>query len=107
MVRESAVELIQIWRPVVGVDVKKLFVQNMKTKWGSCNSRARAIRLNTELAKKPKECLEYIVVHEMVHIVEPTHNPRFISLMDRLMPKWRHFRQVLNRIPVRHEHWEY
>jgi predicted metal-dependent hydrolase len=107
LVRESAVDLIQIWRPVVGVEVKQLFVQNMKTKWGSCNSRSKAIRLNTELAKKPKECLEYIVVHEMVHIIEPTHTQRFIALMDRLMPKWRHFRQMLNRIPVRHEDWEY
>lgn len=107
LVRESAVDLIQIWRPIVNVDVKQLFVQNMKTKWGSCNPRTRAIRLNTELAKKPKECLEYIVVHEMVHIIEPTHNPRFIALMDRLMPKWRHFRQMLNRIPVRHEDWDY
>lgn len=107
LVRASAVDLIQIWRPIVNVDVKQLFVQNMKTKWGSCNPRTRAIRLNTELAKKPKECLEYIVVHEMVHIIEPTHNPRFIALMDRLMPKWRHFRQMLNRIPVRHEDWDY
>jgi predicted metal-dependent hydrolase len=107
LVKESATDLIQKWRPIVKVDVKQLFVQNMKTKWGSCNSRARAIRLNAELAKKPKECLEYIVVHEMVHIVEPTHNTRFIAHMDRLMPKWRHFRQALNRIPVRHEEWDY
>jgi len=107
LVRESAVDLIQTWRPVVGVEVKHLFVQNMKTKWGSCNPRTRAIRLNTELAKKPKECLEYIVVHEMVHILEPTHDVRFTALMDRLLPKWRHFRQTLNRIPVRHEDWVY
>ena len=84
-----------------------MFVQNMKTRWGSCNARTGAIRLNTELAKKPKECLEYIVVHEMAHLIEPTHNARFIALMDRLMPKWRHFRQMLNRIPVRHEDWDY
>lgn len=107
MVRESAVDLIQIWRPIVNVDVKHLFVQNMKTKWGSCNPRTEAIRLNTELAKKPKECIEYIVVHEMIHIVEPTHNSRFIALMDRFMPQWRHFRQMLNRMPVRHEDWDY
>lgn len=107
IVREQAIDLIQKWRPIVGVDVRQLFVQNMRTKWGSCNPRSGAIRLNTELGKKPKECLEYIVVHEMVHIIEPTHNARFITLMDQLMPKWRHFRQTLNRIPVRHEDWDY
>jgi predicted metal-dependent hydrolase len=107
LVRESAIDLIQVWRPIVDVDVKQLFVQSMKTKWGSCNPLTGAIRLNTELAKKPKECLEYIVVHEMAHIIEPTHNLRFIALMDRFMPKWRHFRQALNRIPVRHEDWDY
>jgi predicted metal-dependent hydrolase len=79
----------------------------MKTKWGSCNSRKRTIRLNTELAKKPKECLEYIVVHEMLHLVEPTHNAHFLALMDRFIPKWQFLRQRLNRLPVRHADWEY
>jgi predicted metal-dependent hydrolase len=78
----------------------------MKTKWGSCNHRAGTIRLNTELAKKPKECLEYVVVHEMVHLLEHTHNARFISIMDRFMPHWRLRRDQLNRLPVRHEEWE-
>ncbi len=91
----------------LGVKVERFFVQRMKTKWGSCNHKARTIRLNTELAKKPAECLEYIVVHEMVHLLEPTHNARFVALMDRAMPKWQHYRQVLNRLPVRHEDWEY
>ncbi len=79
----------------------------MKTRWGSCNSQARTIRLNTDLAKKPRECLEYIVVHEMIHILEPTHNERFQGLMQKYMPDWEHRRQVLNRLPVRHENWEY
>ena len=87
--------------------VSRVFVQRMKTKWGSCNPTARHIRLNTELAKKPPECLEYIVVHEMLHLLEPTHNSRFIILMDRFMPKWQFYRQVLNRLPVRHETWGY
>ena len=82
-------------------------MQRMKTKWGSCNPRARTIRLNTELAKKPPECLEYIVVHELVHLLEPTHNARFIELMDRFMPKWQLYREVLNRLPVRRETWSY
>src|SRR5262245_16219553 len=68
------------------VSVERVFVQQMKTKWGSCNHRAGSIRLNTDLARKPRECLEYIVVHEMVHLLEPTHNERFIALMDQCMP---------------------
>jgi hypothetical protein len=85
--------------------VNGFFVQQMKTKWGSCNPTARTIRLNTELAKKPKECLEYIVAHEMVHLLEPTHNASFIAMMDRFIPKWRFYRDILNRLPVRHENW--
>jgi hypothetical protein len=69
--------------------------------------RAQTIRLNTELAKKPKDCLEYIVVHEMAHLLEPTHNAHFIALMDRFMPSWRHRRDQLNQLPVRHEEWAY
>jgi len=79
----------------------------MKTKWGSCNPAAGTIRLNTELAKKPKECLEYIVLHEMIHLLEPTHGPRFLALMDRFMPAWRDTRALLNRLPARHEQWNY
>jgi predicted metal-dependent hydrolase len=79
----------------------------MKTKWGSCNHRRGTIRLNTELAKKPRECLEYLVVHELVHLIEPTHNARFIALMDRYMPRWHFYREMLNRLPLRHEHWKY
>jgi hypothetical protein len=79
----------------------------MKTKWGSCNPQGSSIRLNTNLAKKPRECLEYIVVHEMVHVLEPTHNARFTALMDRLMPQWRVRRQELNRTPLSHEKWTY
>jgi predicted metal-dependent hydrolase len=79
----------------------------MKTKWGSCNDRAGSIRLNTDLARKPRECLEYIVVHEMVHLLEPTHNERFMTLMDQVMPKWQSHRDALNRLPVWHESWDY
>ena len=100
-------ELIAKWEPLLGVSVSRVFVQQMKTKWGSCNPRAHTIRLNTELAKKPKECLEYIVAHEMVHLLEPTHNARFVALMDQFMPQWQFFRQRLNRLPVRHAHWDY
>ena len=99
--------LIACWEPVIGVKVERLFVQHMKTKWGSCNHRAHTIRLNTELVKKPLECLEYIVVHELVHLLEPTHNARFIALMDQYMPRWHYYRQRLNRLPLRHEFWHY
>ncbi len=105
--REVAERFIAKWEPVIGVSVERLFIQHMKTKWGSCSRTSPNIRLNTDLAKKPQECLEYLVVHEMVHIIEPTHNARFIELMVSLMPNWRFYRQLLNRLPVRHETWEY
>ena len=99
--------VIAKWEPLMGVKVERFFVQRMKTKWGSCNPGSASIRLNTDLAKKPRECLEYIVVHEMAHLLEPTHNSRFIALMDLFIPQWRSCRQVLNRLPVRHERWGY
>lgn len=100
-------DLIMKWGPIIPARVERVFVQRMKTKWGSCNAGRRSIRLNTDLAKKPRECLEYIVVHEMVHILEPTHGSRFVALMDRLMPQWRAYRDELNRLPVCHEKWSY
>jgi len=106
-VKEAVPPLLARWQPLLDVRVERFFVQRMKTKWGSCNHKARTIRLNTELAKKPVECLEYIVLHEMVHLIEPTHNIRFTSLLDHLMPKWQHFRDTLNGLPVRHESWSY
>jgi hypothetical protein len=106
-IKAAVSDLIAKWEPMIGVKVERVFVQKMKTKWGSCNPGARSIRLNTDLAKKPRECLEYIVVHEMVHVLEPTHNARFVALMDRLMPQWRVCREQLNRLPVRHEEWTY
>lgn len=99
--------LVAKWEGLMGVKVERVFVQRMKTKWGSCNPSARTIRLNTDLAKKPMQCLEYIVVHEMVHLIEPTHNVRFIALMDQFIPKWHFHRDALNRLPVRHERWVY
>ncbi len=106
-IRKAVPPLLARWQPLLDVEVERWFVQRMKTKWGSCNHRARTIRLNTELAKKPAECLEYIVVHELVHLLEPTHNARFIALMDRFMPKWQFHRDMLNRLPLRRERWGY
>jgi len=98
--KEAVSPLLARWQPLLGVRVERFFVRRMKTRWGSCNHKARTIRLNTELTKKPAECLEYIVVHELVHLLEPTHNARFVALMDRFMPKWQFHRQTLNRLPV-------
>jgi len=105
--RVNKAELIAKWEPRMNVSVARFHVQRMKTRWGSCNPIAHSIRLNTDLAKKPRECLEYIVVHEMLHLLEPTHNAKFVALMDRFMPRWQLHRQLLNRLPVRHEDWGY
>jgi len=99
--------LIAKWELLIGVKSSRIFVQRMKTKWGSCNPRSHSIRLNSELAKKSPECLEYVIVHELVHLLEPTHNNRFVSLMDGFMPQWRQFRDELNRMPLSHVEWEY
>ncbi len=99
--------LVKVWEPRLSVTVSGVFVQQMKTKWGSCNPASGTIRLNTELAKKPKECLEYIVVHEMAHLIERTHGPRFVATIDRVMPTWRETQDLLKRLPVSHQEWSY
>jgi hypothetical protein len=81
------------------------FLQRMKTKWGSCNPKVGNIRLNTELVKKPKDLLEYIIVHEMVHLIEPTHSERFIALLGEHYPSWREARNELNELPLSAESW--
>jgi len=105
--REVARPLVTKWEKKLEVKVEKIFIQRMKTRWGSCNPQSGIIRINLELAKKPSECLEYIVVHELVHLLEPTHNSRFIALMEQYLPKWKFYREELNRLPVRHENWRY
>lgn len=107
LLRGAVPPLIEKWEAVLGVRVKKFHVQRMKTKWGSCNPRLGSIRLNTDLAQKPRECLDYIMAHEMIHLIEPTHSARFVVLIDRVMPRWQSRRDALNRLPVRHENWEY
>jgi len=101
----QAEPLIGKWQAVVGVEVAEWGVKRMKTKWGSCSIDARRIWLNLELAKKPVECLEYIIVHELAHLLERNHNERFIKIMDRRMPKWRSVRELLNSAPLAHESW--
>lgn len=105
--REAVTPLVPRWESLLEVKVARVYLQSMKTKWGGCSPDRATIRLNTELAKKPPACLEYLLVHEMVHLLEPTHNERFVSLMDRFMPNWRRRREILNRLPLRHEEWRY
>ena len=97
--------LIEKWEPILKVKVAGYFLQRMKTKWGSCNQRAGHIRLNTELVKKPKDLLEYVLVHEMLHLIEPTHSERFIALLEQHYPTWREARAELNELPLTAEVW--
>ena len=105
--RQQLPPLLDKWQPKVGVTVAELRIKKMKTRWGRCNAEARRIWVNLELAKKPVLCLEYILVHEMVHFLERHHNERFKTLMDELMPSWRLCREELNRAPLGHEAWRY
>jgi predicted metal-dependent hydrolase len=98
---------IEKWESVIGVKVAFWGVKKMKTKWGSCNIRAGRIWLNLELAKKPIQCLEYIIVHEMAHLLERHHNDGFKDLLDHHIPQWRLYRDELNRAPLGHETWSY
>lgn len=99
--------LVAKWEEIIGVQVSEWRVKQMKTRWGACNPDARRIWLNLELIKKPASCLEYIVVHEMVHLLERRHNDQFVALMDRFMPQWRLLRDELNQAPLGHATWEY
>lgn len=104
-VRAEVNVLLKKWQPLLGVEVARFFVRRMKTKWGSSTPLRRTIRLNTELAKKMPECLEYVVVHELAHFVSGRHDQRFVALLDRHLPHWRTIRQTLNQSPLRHEGW--
>lgn len=97
--------LIQRWEQKLGVKVSGYFLQRMKTKWGSCNHKAGNIRLNTELVKKPKDLLEYVLVHEMLHLIEPNHSERFMTLLEHHYPAWQEARAELNALPLASETW--
>jgi predicted metal-dependent hydrolase len=106
LLHEVVPVLIKKWEAKLGVRVQRYFLQRMKTRWGGCNQRAGHIRLNTELVKKPKDLLEYIIVHEMAHLLEPTHSERFTALLDRHYPTWREARAELNELPLSAESWK-
>lgn len=105
LLHEAIPPLIRKWERKLGVTVSAYFVQRMKTKWGSCNHGSGHIRLNTELVKKPKDLLEYVVVHEMSHLIEPTHSERFLALLNEHYPGWREARMELNELPLSAEDW--
>jgi predicted metal-dependent hydrolase len=96
LLQEAIPRFIQKWEPVIGVTVKGVYLRKMKSHWGSCNCQKQTIRLNTKLAKKPPECLEYVLVHEMIHIIEPSHNRKFYGLMNKYLPAWKLIRKKMN-----------
>ncbi|MBT6469666.1 MAG: M48 family metallopeptidase [Candidatus Marinimicrobia bacterium] len=100
-------KFISVWEKKLNVQVNEFGVKKMKTRWGSCNIKKKRIWLNLELAKKPMECLEYVVVHEIAHLLEKNHSARFYSLMEKHYPNWKHSKDLLNRLPISHRNWEY
>jgi len=98
--------LVARWQDTLGVQVAEWGIKRMKTRWGACNVASRRIWLNLELVKKPAHCLDYVVLHEMAHLIERHHGQRFLALMDRHMPQWRARRMELNSEPLSHEQWE-
>jgi predicted metal-dependent hydrolase len=105
--KELILTYIKKWEKVISVKVHDFGIKHMKTKWGTCNIEAKRIWINLELAKKPLQCLEYIVVHEMVHLLERHHNDRFMGYLNKFMPQWRNYKDALNKLPISHLDWEY
>lgn len=106
-IKKRIPELISKWESIIGVKSNEWAIKQMRTKWGTCNIEAKRIWLNLELSKKPIICLEYIIVHELVHLLERNHNDKFVSYMNQFMPKWRMYKTELNKLPVSHNDWEY
>ena len=105
--RELVPPLLAKWEAILGVQAGSWGIKKMKTKWGACSTNARRLWLNLELAKNPVQCIEYLIVHELTHLIERHHNDRFVSLMDRHLPQWRHHRKALNEAPLGHADWTY
>lgn len=99
--------IIEKWEKLLNISVNDWQVKQMKTKWGTCNIEKKRIWINLELAKKPEQCLEYIIVHEMIHLLERHHNDRFLYFMDTFLPNWRQLKDELNKLPVSHANWTY
>jgi predicted metal-dependent hydrolase len=97
VLKEAASRLVPLWAARIGVSVQRIYYRKMKSHWGSCNYTKQTIRLNTELAKRSPQCLEYVILHELVHILEPSHNRNFYRLMDKHLPGWKTVRRQMNR----------
>ncbi|HEX8017184.1 MAG TPA: SprT family zinc-dependent metalloprotease [Flavobacterium sp.] len=105
--KEILYQQITKWEAIMGVQSSEFGIKKMKTKWGTCNIEAKRIWLNLELAKKPIQCIEYIIVHELTHLLERNHNSRFVAIMDHYLPNWKELKVELNRLPVSHTEWGY
>jgi predicted metal-dependent hydrolase len=105
--KELVPSIIGKWEKIMGVSPNEFAIKRMKTKWGTCNREAKRIWLNLELAKKPYPCIEYIVVHEMAHLLERNHNSNFVAIMDNYLPEWKQLKTELNKLPVSHVEWGY
>jgi predicted metal-dependent hydrolase len=105
--RKRLPQIVEKWQNALGVSAVEVRIKRMKTRWGTCSKEAARIWVNLELVKKPVTCIEYIVVHELVHLIERRHNDRFVALMDKHMSLWRHYRDQLNAAPLAHETWDY
>ncbi len=105
--KDIAPPIISKWEKVMNLSINELAVKKMKTKWGTCNREAKRIWLNLELTKKPFHCIEYIIVHEMVHLLERSHNATFVGYMDDFLPEWKQLKNELNKLPISHGEWTY
>ena len=105
--KELVPPIIAKWEKAMGISLNEFGIKKMKTKWGTCNKEAKRIWLNLELAKKPFHCIEYIIVHELVHLLERNHNDKFVAYMNHFLPEWKHLKNELNKLPVSHRDWEY
>ena len=105
--KQLAPPVIEKWEKTMGVSINEFAVKKMKTKWGTCSREARRIWLNLELAKKPFHCIEYIIVHELAHLLERSHNDNFIAIMDNFLPEWKQLKNELNKLPISHSDWVY
>lgn len=105
--KEMVPVVIAKWEKTMGVSLNEFAIKKMKTKWGTCNREAKRIWLNLELAKKPFHCIEYIIVHELVHLLERNHNERFVAYMNQFLPEWKQLKIELNKLPVSHRDWDY
>tara|TARA_Y100000031_G_C8208797_1_gene379909 strand:+ start:481 stop:1209 length:729 start_codon:yes stop_codon:yes gene_type:complete len=103
--RTFLTDMINKWEKRIGVKAVKWGIRRMKTRWGTCNHKAKTIWLNLELVKKPESCIEYAVVHELIHLIEEKHSNKFMALMDKHLPKWKSEKEELNRLILAHENW--